>query len=76
MKAGFFLRMKSRELATQTLGNQPYGDLIETGPKDGWCSKKSALEVSPNMDPYYEALFPNSSFELIVGFYMWAPLKV
>ena len=22
------------------------------------------------------ALFPNSSFELTVGFYMWAPLKV
>ncbi len=31
--------------------------------------------ITWHIDPVI-ALFPNSPFELIVGFYMWAPLKV
>ena len=45
-----------------------------TGRYKRYCRRKS--QVLYHGTSQVIALFPDSSFELIVGFYMWAPLKV
>ena len=58
-----------------------FHDLTRPGPQKRWFSKgnplisrKSRLVKYQNLAHLRLALFPNSPFELIVGFYMSAPL--